>query len=110
MTEATEHNVTDTIGSLEQDQPVAVELDGQIVALVKTETGVHAVSNTCTHADASLVDGFVMENWIECPLHQARYDLSTGELLDGPFCPALPVYPIEQRGDQFFVSIAPITE
>lgn len=110
MSTPIEHNVTDTVGSLEPDQPVAIELEGRPVALVRTESGVHAVSNTCTHAEASLSDGFVMENWIECPLHQARYDLSTGELLDGPFCPELPVFPIEERDGQFFVKIEPVTD
>ncbi len=110
MTTPIEHNVTDTVGSLELDQPVAIELEGRAVALVRTESGIHAVSNTCTHAEASLADGFVMENWIECPLHQARYDLTTGELLDGPFCPELPVFPIEERDGQFFVKIEPVTD
>jgi len=99
------HEITDQINSLEADQPVAVVLDNIPIALVKTESGVFAVSNTCTHAEASLTEGFVMENWIECPLHQARYDLASGELLDGPFCPSLPTYEIEQTEGRFFISL-----
>lgn len=100
-----EHNVTDSINSLDTDQAIPIELDGQVIALVRTESGVYAVSNKCTHADAGLSDGFVMENWIECPIHQARYDLASGELIDGPFCPALPVYKLEQRGEEYFVEL-----
>ncbi|MFK7966293.1 MAG: Rieske (2Fe-2S) protein [Burkholderiaceae bacterium] len=99
------HDITDVIGSLEPDQPRAIVLDNTPIALIKTEAGVFAVSNTCTHAEANLSDGFVMENWIECPLHQARYDLSTGELLDGPFCPSLPTYEIEQADGRSYISL-----
>jgi len=99
------HDVTEQVNSLEAEQPLAIVLDNIPIALVKTETGIFAVSNTCTHADASLADGFVMENWIECPLHQARYDLVSGELLDGPFCPSLPTYEIEHTEDRFYISL-----
>jgi 3-phenylpropionate/trans-cinnamate dioxygenase ferredoxin component len=50
------------------------------VALFHTEEGeLFAVDDTCTHADASLADGFVEDCAVECPLHAAVFDLRTGE-------------------------------
>ncbi|GAA4677330.1 bifunctional 3-phenylpropionate/cinnamic acid dioxygenase ferredoxin subunit [Pseudonocardia yuanmonensis] len=50
------------------------------VALFHTDDGeLFAVDDTCTHADASLADGFVEDCAVECPLHAAIFDLRTGE-------------------------------
>ncbi len=99
------HDITDEVGSLDLEQPRAVSLDGQLITLVRTEQGVFAVDNTCTHAEASLADGFVMDNWIECPLHQARYDLATGERLDGPDCANLRAHPITIIDGRSFIDL-----
>ena len=49
------------------------------VALFHTEDGeLFAVDDTCTHADASLAEGFVEDCAVECPLHAAIFDLRTG--------------------------------
>ena len=53
---------------------------GAPVALFHTDEGeLFAVDDTCTHADASLADGFVEGCAVECPLHAAIFDLRTGE-------------------------------
>ncbi len=39
----------------------------------------HAIDDTCTHADVSLSEGEVDGRTIECWLHGSRFDLVTGE-------------------------------
>jgi 3-phenylpropionate/trans-cinnamate dioxygenase ferredoxin subunit len=59
---------------------VRVVLDGVPVAVVRDEDGeVHAVSDTCSHAEVSLSEGEVDDSTIECWLHGSRFDLRTGE-------------------------------
>ncbi|MFC4563955.1 bifunctional 3-phenylpropionate/cinnamic acid dioxygenase ferredoxin subunit [Nocardiopsis mangrovi] len=56
------------------DVPIAVfNVDGEI----------YAVDDTCTHQNASLSDGWLEGCFIECPLHEAAFDLRTGM----PTCP-----------------------
>src|SRR3954470_18508362 len=43
-----------------------------------------AVSNVCRHQFAKLGRGQVVDGCLECPWHRARYDVSTGRMVDGP--------------------------
>ena len=48
-------------------------------------------------------DGFVLGDVIECPLHQAQYRLDTGELVEGPECPALQTYRLFEQEGRWYV-------
>lgn len=51
-----------------------------------------AVSNRCRHLLASLGEGRVAEDGcLECPWHQARYDVATGKMTRGPQGPFKPI-------------------
>lgn len=43
-----------------------------------------AVSNLCRHQFAKLGRGQVRDGCLECPWHRARYDVSSGEMVQGP--------------------------
>jgi nitrite reductase/ring-hydroxylating ferredoxin subunit len=44
-----------------------------------------AVSDRCRHLFASLGKGRIAEDGcLECPLHRARYDVRTGQMMRGP--------------------------
>jgi 3-phenylpropionate/trans-cinnamate dioxygenase ferredoxin subunit len=36
------------------------------------------LNNTCTHAEASLAEGWVEDGYVECPLHSSKFCLKTG--------------------------------
>ncbi|MEZ5650119.1 MAG: Rieske 2Fe-2S domain-containing protein [Burkholderiaceae bacterium] len=99
------HDITDQAKALEVDEAVELILDGEAIAICRGEAGLFAVANTCTHAEARLTDGFLFENSIECPLHQARYDLSNGALLEGPDCPALRTFVLTEADGRVFVEL-----
>lgn len=48
------------------------------IAVFHTTEGLFAVDDTCTHQDTSLSDGWVEDCTVECPLHEACFDLRTG--------------------------------
>ncbi|MDP9823631.1 nitrite reductase/ring-hydroxylating ferredoxin subunit [Nocardioides massiliensis] len=54
------------------------------VAIFNDDGRFYALSDTCSHADASLADGEVADCQVECPLHWARFDLVTGKALSLP--------------------------
>ena len=43
-----------------------------------------AVSNVCRHQFGKLGRGRVSDGCLECPWHRARYDVRSGEMLEGP--------------------------
>ena len=61
---------------------------GEQVLLVRSEAGVFAVENRCSHAYQKLHGGKVRKVFIFCPLHGVRFDLRngcpSGDLTDTP--------------------------
>lgn len=75
------------------------------VALVHTEDGEwFALDNTCSHALASLAEGWVEEDRIECPLHAAQFDLKTGQALCLPATEPVNAHAVELRGDEIWLT------
>jgi len=79
-------------------QPHRVVVAGRPVLIVRDDEGeLHAVDDTCTHAEISLADGFVEGRTVECWAHGARFDLATGEPLSLPASEPLGVRRVEVR-------------
>lgn len=55
------------------------------IALVRDPQGrVWAINDTCTHETASLAEGWVEDDKVECPLHGSTFCLRTGKVLSLP--------------------------
>jgi len=68
-----------------EDQPVQVKLSDQAALAVYVIDGqYYAVDDICTHEFAFLSEGYCENGVIECPLHQARFDVRTGAALGPP--------------------------
>ena len=78
--------------ALGDEEAMGVEVQGQRIALCRHAGAFHALGNVCTHQFALLSDGYVEDGQIECPLHQARFDLKTGQALCAPATAAVKVY------------------
>jgi nitrite reductase/ring-hydroxylating ferredoxin subunit len=52
-----------------------------------------------------LSDGFIEGNEIECPLHAARFEISTGQCLAPPADRDLVTYAVKVEGDEVFVGL-----
>ena len=88
---------------------VAADVDGNRVAIVRDSAGdIHAIDDTCSHANVSLSEGEVEDCTIECWLHGSRFDLRTGEPTGLPATEPVPVYPVEIRDGDVYVSLTPI--
>jgi 3-phenylpropionate/trans-cinnamate dioxygenase ferredoxin component len=85
---------------------VAVEVDGHPVAVVRAEDGsLHAIDDTCSHAEVSLAEGEVDDCTIECWLHGSRFDLRTGEPTGLPATRPIAVYPVTVQDDIVLVDV-----
>lgn len=72
-------------GDLGPDGVVEVQTDAHGTIAVGIADGIpFAMSNICRHQGAKLGRGQVREGCLECPWHRARYDVRTGEMVQGP--------------------------
>ncbi|WP_033212555.1 non-heme iron oxygenase ferredoxin subunit [Kitasatospora phosalacinea] len=90
---------------LQEDVPKKVELNGVPVAIVRTDEGVFAINDTCSHANVSLSEGEVEDCRIECWLHGSSFDLRTGKPSGLPATRPVAVYPVKIEGDDVLVSV-----
>ncbi len=83
-----------------------VDAGGVPICLYNLGGTLCATQDTCTHAEASLADGFIDGEAIECPLHQALFDIRTGQALGPPATEDLRVYPVRVDGEAISIEIA----
>jgi 3-phenylpropionate/trans-cinnamate dioxygenase ferredoxin subunit len=67
--------------ALTEDQPLSVTLNGARIGLFRLDGAIHAIEDICPHAFALLSEGFVDGSTVECPLHEALFDIPTGKCL-----------------------------
>lgn len=72
------------VGDVTVDVPVACSIGQHEIAVYLVDGTYYATSNICTHASALLSDGLMEGCEVECPLHNARFDVRTGEALTSP--------------------------
>jgi nitrite reductase/ring-hydroxylating ferredoxin subunit len=66
--------------------------------LCRTLAGGYAfIDDVCTHGRARLSDGFLDDCVLECPKHNGRFDVRTGEAVRLPAQKPLCTYPITER-------------
>lgn len=83
---------------------VRVDFNGEAVCIYQLESGdIYASQDLCTHGNASLAEGYIEDNTIECPLHQGTFDIVTGEALTAPCKLPLKTYHVKVEGDVIFL-------
>src|SRR2546425_4681724 len=75
-------------------QMKAFPVGPDFIAVARVGGELYAFDDTCTHAACSLADGELEGATVVCPCHLGQYDLSTGEVLDGPPPDPVGVYPV----------------
>ncbi|GAB3983829.1 non-heme iron oxygenase ferredoxin subunit [Plantactinospora veratri] len=87
---------------------ISADVDGTEVAVVHAEDGnFYAIRDECSHAAVALSEGEVDGCTLECWLHGSRFDLRTGEPTGLPATEPVPVYPVEIRDGDIYLSLTP---
>jgi nitrite reductase/ring-hydroxylating ferredoxin subunit len=71
------------------DTPVRALLENVAFAVFNLNRQFYVTQDQCTHGPGSLSEGFVMDTEIECPFHQGRFDIRTGQPTAAPCIEAL---------------------
>lgn len=62
----------------------AVEVQGKEIVLCNYDGTIYAVDRRCGHMNAPLDFGTLEGYILTCPMHNAQFDITTGEALSGP--------------------------
>ena len=72
------------VSDVPEDGTLLVDVGAEPVCLYNLGGKIYATHDTCTHGQASLADGFVDGENIECPLHQGLFHIPTGKAVGAP--------------------------
>lgn len=93
------------VSEFEEVEVKAYDVDGQIISIAMVDDAYYAFDDTCTHEHCSLADGDLSGTTIICPCHDGEYDITTGEVLDGPPPEPILTYPVQVVGDEIQIEV-----
>jgi 3-phenylpropionate/trans-cinnamate dioxygenase ferredoxin subunit len=70
-----------------------------------TDDTYYATDGLCTHEAVHLADGLVMDEIVECPKHNGRFDYRNGRAKGAPVCVDLKTYPVKVEGGLVLIDI-----
>ncbi len=82
-----------------------VEVDGQLVVLVRCEGAFYAIDDVCTHDGGPLGEGELENCTIACPRHGAKFDVKTGAALTMPATRPTGTHEVKIEGDTVFIQL-----
>ncbi len=86
-----------------------IDLGDREVMVANVGGHFYAAETWCTHQRSDLSMGLLTERVVMCPLHQARFDLENGKVLEGPSgddpftIPLLTTYEVKVEGTDVLV-------
>ena len=81
------------------------ELGSTVLAVYNVGGMFYATDNECTHGAASLADGILEGDVIECTLHFGAFNVKTGEAVQAPCFTALRTYKVVVQDGQVMVDL-----
>ena len=97
------HEVAKT-SELSPGEVMYVEVGNDPVALINLEGEFFALHDMCTHQDASLSDGEVIGDEIECPMHGGAFEIRTGLPTNFPVVVPVETFAVKTVGDVVLVA------
>ena len=82
-----------------------VEVKGKEIALFNIGGKFFAIDNMCTHEEASLGEGEVSGYEVTCPLHGAKFDVRSGEVLGPPAYDDVASYAVRVSGGDVEIDV-----
>ena len=102
MTEFVKVARTDEVGP---GQGRLIDVKGKQIALFNVNGEFFAIDNMCTHEEASLADGELSGHEVICPLHGAKFDVRTGEVLGPPAYDDVACYKVRVMGTDIEIDV-----
>ncbi len=93
------------LDTMRDDEPKPVRVGDRLIALYRIDGKVYATDDVCSHEFAMLSEGFMEGDEIECPLHQARFHIPTGQVRAAPATDDIATFPVRVDGEDILVGV-----
>ena len=93
------------VSEIRPGEMISVEVENEQVLLVNLDGNIHAVDDICSHAYATLSEGELSGEEVECPLHGGGFNTVTGQPTNPPASEPLRVYQVQIEGDDILVAL-----
>jgi glycine betaine catabolism B len=88
---------------IQPSQMKEVEVNGENICVVNVEGKYYAIGSICTHEGGPLADGTLEGYEVECPWHNSKFDIRTGEVISPPASEPEPTYEVKIDGNSILV-------
>lgn len=92
------------VSQVKEDFPFSANIEGKEVGVYLIDGQYYALEDVCPHAYALLSQGFVDDGKVECPLHEAVFDVRSGQCLREPGGSDLQTYPTRVIDNQIQIT------
>ena len=94
------------VGDVEEEDVIRFDHAGRTFAIYRSpDDSYFATDGYCTHEKAHLADGLVMDDIIECPKHNGRFNYKTGQAKGAPVCVNLKTYAVKVEAGKVLIQI-----
>ena len=94
------------VDDIEEEDVIRFDHGGRSFAVYRSpDDEFFATDGYCTHEKAHLADGLVMDDIIECPKHNGRFNYKTGQAKGAPVCVNLVTYPVKIEAGKVMIQI-----
>jgi nitrite reductase/ring-hydroxylating ferredoxin subunit len=83
----------------------AFSLAGTPIAIYHLDGAFYATEDRCSHGLASLSEGIIDGDVIECPLHFGAFNIRTGAAAAPPCSIAIKTYEVREQGGEILVGV-----
>ena len=97
-------NVSPT-AAIPDGKAAAFDVGEKRVAIFNVGGSFFAIDDTCPHAGASLSEGIVEGDEVECPWHSARFKIKSGAVTSPPSEEGVAKYNVRVTGDAIEVEV-----
>ena len=91
---------------IDEEDVLQVRLGDLLLAIYNLDGEFFATSDICTHEAICLSEGVVVGDIIECPRHQGRFHIPTGEPKGAPATVPIRTYPVKVIDRQIYVAVS----
>lgn len=96
-----------SVKDVDEEEPFFGAAEGRELMIIRQGARITVFDDHCPHVGSSMVGAVVEDGQVECPLHGACFDTSSGAVLDGPTTEDLVCHPVRIVADQVEVALPP---
>jgi glycine betaine catabolism B len=88
---------------IQPSQMKEVQVNGENICIANVDGKYYAIGSVCTHEGGPLADGTLEGYEVECPWHNSKFDVRTGEVTSPPASEPEPAYEVKVHGNNILI-------